>query len=220
MMILATGSRQVLLRSRSSAFTLVELVIVLSVLAILALTAVPAIDGILNERQAREPVNVLLAMARDVRNRALAEQRPYQIAFDAEGFRASRYFNPYGGKEEFDQLQDLLKVQQEQMKIIEASRERGISLEDQRANIRMQSALSGMNFSTSYKVPDELDYKVRFWRDTEWIEMEGGEFRRWVFQPSGMCDPMKIQFQSDNAFFEVEFHPLTADIKDETSWVE
>ena len=105
-MILETGKQ---LRLQSG-FTLVEMIIVLSVLALLTAAAIPSIDGVLKERQAREPISELLLLAREVRNRALSEQRPYQIAFDSEGFRASRYFNPYGGAEEFDQLQELLAV--------------------------------------------------------------------------------------------------------------
>ena len=50
--------------------------------------------------------------------------------------------------------------------------------------------------------------------------MTGGEFRRWIFQPSGMCEPLKVRMEADAAFFEIEFHPLTADIVRERSWVE
>lgn len=206
--------------SQNGGFTLVELVIVLSVLVLLSATAIPSIDGVMKERQAREPVSSLLLMAREVRNRAMAEQRPYQIAFTPEGFQASRYFNPYGGREEFDKLQDLLKVQQERLQIIAASRERGIQIEEEIRNSRMESAMAGLNFSASYQLPQGIDFRLRSWRDTDWLEMEGGAFRRWVFQPSGMCEPFKVQLQADKAFFEVEFHPLTADIKSETSWVE
>lgn len=204
----------------SPGFTLVELVIVLSVLAVLAAASIPSIDSVLDERRAREPVAELVLMARDVRNRALLEQRPYQIAFDREGFRASRYFNPYGGREEFDELQERLRMRQRLTAMVEASQARGISMEETAVDPRMQSALEGMTFAASYQIPDGIDYSVKFWRDTEWEQMDSGAFRRWVFQPGGMCEPLKIQFRSDNSFFEVEFHPLTADIKDETSWVE
>ncbi len=212
---LAKGNRQ-----RAGAFTLVELVIVLSVLVLLAATAAPSIDGVMKERLAREPVASLLLMAREVRNRALSEQCPYQIVFDSEGFRAARYFNPYGGREEFDKLQQLIKEQQARVEIAEASQKRGASLEDTPPDPRLEAARAGLNYSNAYQLPEGISYQLRSWNDTEWMDMEGSTFRRWVFQPSGMCDPMKIQFQSDNAFFEVEFHPLTADLKSETSWVE
>jgi len=218
-MILETGKQSRRLKI-SPGFTLVELVIVLSVLVLLGATAVPAIDGVMNERRAREPVSSLLLMAREVRNRAMAEQRPYQIAFDSDGFRAALYFNPYGGREEFDKLQQLIKEQQARDEIAEASQKRGISLEEIPPDPRLETARAGLNYTNSYQIPDGIRYQLRSWKDTEWLNMEGATFRRWVFQPSGMCDPLKIQFQSDNAFFEVEFHPLTADLKSETSWVE
>ena len=194
--------------------------IVLAVLTIIVAVSVPAVDSVLKERQAREPVSALHLLAREVRGRAMEEQRPYQIVFDSDGFRASRYFNPYGGREEFDKLQELLQSQQRQMEIVEASRRRNISLEEGQGDPRLESALAGMTYASGYQIPDGLDYQLRFWNDTDWLDMNGGAFRRWVFQPSGMCEPMKIQFRADHAFFEVEFHPLTADIKSETSWVE
>jgi Tfp pilus assembly protein FimT len=60
-------------------------VIAVSVVAILTGLAVPAIDSVQRERLAREPVNRLILLAREVRGRAMTEQRPYQIMFDGEG---------------------------------------------------------------------------------------------------------------------------------------
>ena len=202
--------------------TLIELVIVVMVLGLMAAIAIPSVDSVLDERRAREPVSSLLNMAREVRLRALKEQRPYQIFFDQDGFRASRYFNPYGGVEEFNSLQDQLKVRKQEQEYIAASRQRsGLSAaEPTGSDIKRSAAVSGLSFTESYAVSDSIDYSVRAWRDTEWRTMEGSNFFRWVFQPSGMCDPIKVQFNHENAFFEIEFHPLTADIRDETSWVE
>src|SRR5690606_27558677 len=116
-------------RSSQSAFTLVEVVIAVSVVAILTGLAVPAIDSVQRERLAREPVNELILLAREVRGRAMAEQRPYQILFDTEGFRASRFFNPYGGREEAQNLRQQIELMARREEIAEASRERGISME-------------------------------------------------------------------------------------------
>jgi len=93
-------------RQRANAargMTLVELIVAISVLSILTGIAVPAIDGAYRARLARERVNQLYSMAREVRLRAMSEQRPYQIMFDSEGFKASRFYHPYGGREEFEE---------------------------------------------------------------------------------------------------------------------
>lgn len=202
--------------------TLVELVIAIAVLSVLTGIAVPAIDSAQRARVAREPVNQLHSMAREVRLRAIAERRPYQILFDSEGFKASRFYNPYGGQEEFEDLQTKLDQLEQRDTIIEASQARGIDLSTGEAlpDLNRERVEEGIRFLKEYPLDDGVDYKLRFWDDTQWIDMNGGEFRRWVFQPSGMCEPLKIQVESENAFFELEFHPLTADVKTERSWVE
>lgn len=202
--------------------TLVELVIAIAVLSVLTGIAVPAIDSAQRARVAREPVNQLHSMAREVRLRAIAERRPYQILFDSEGFKASRFYNPYGGQEEFEDLQTKLDQLERRDTIIEASQARGIDLSTGEAlpDLNRERVEEGIRFLKEYPLDDGVDYKLRFWDDTQWIDMNGGEFRRWVFQPSGMCEPLKIQVESENAFFELEFHPLTADVKTERSWVE
>jgi type II secretory pathway pseudopilin PulG len=202
--------------------TLLELVIAITVLSVLTGIAVPAIDSAQRARVAREPVNQLHSMAREVRLRAIAERRPYQILFDSEGFKASRFYNPYGGQEEFEELQTKLDQLEQRDAIIEASQARGIDLSTGEVlpDLNREQVEEGIRFLKEYPLEDGVDYKLRFWDDTQWIDMNGGEFRRWVFQPSGMCEPLKIQVESENAFFELEFHPLTADVKTERSWVE
>ena len=207
--------------NRARGMTLVELIIAISVLSILTGIAVPAIDSAQRARVAREPVNQLYSMAREVRLRAMSEQRPYQIVFDSEGFKASRFYHPYGGREEFDELKMKLDQLDQRDAIIEASQARSIDMSGpQDVDLQREQVEEGIRFLKEYDLENGVDYKLRFWDDTDWIDMNGGEFRRWVFQPSGMCEPLKIQVQSEGAFFEIEFHPQTADVKRERSWVE
>jgi prepilin-type N-terminal cleavage/methylation domain-containing protein len=207
-----------------SGFTLVEIIIAITIMAILAGAALPTITGIERERAAREPVAELLRLARTARARAMAEQHPYQIALDHRGFHAARYFNPYGESEEFDELLRQIEAIEEQDEILEASRRRGIDLdsgrEETQADRDLELAREGLKFHESYELPEGIHYELLFWGETEWIDMQSGLFRRWVFQPSGMCQPLRIRVHSETAFFEVEFHPLTGDIKSERNWVE
>jgi len=218
------------LTARSTAFTLVEVVIVLTVVGILAGIAVPTINGVVREREAREPVAELVRLARTVRQRAIEDQVPYQIAFDGEGFHAARFFNPYGEAEEFAQvLRDMEELEQRR-KLIEASQDRigalaDFAVEEDFGGLALPSS-GGMDDSASeiyyetYAMPEGAEYELLFWGQTEWVPMQSGRFERWVFQPSGMCKPIKIRVSSEGAFFEVEFHPLTGDVKSERGWVE
>lgn len=215
-MMSETGKRV----SATAGFTLVEIVIAMAVVAILTAMAVPAIDSIQRERIAREPVNALYLMAREVRLRAMKEQRPYQIVFDSEGFRASRFFQPYGGAEEFETLQVELEQLEQRDAIAEASQARGISLEAAEIDARSEAVEEGLRYFAEYEIDPSLICSLRVWNETQWISLSGAEFRRWIFQPSGMCEPMSVRMENDGSFFEVVFHPLTADIQTERSWVE
>ncbi len=201
------------------AFTLVEIVITLSVMAVLVGISVPAISGLQRQHQAREPVTELVRMARTVRARAMAEQHPYQIVFDREGFHASEYFSPYGGKEEFDDLVKELEEAERVREMVEASGKRMGDLGKAVEQDPVVNQAAGVYYE-SYQLPDGVRYEIMMRGDQQWVPMNGAEFKRWVFQSSGMCDPFKIRIQSDNAFFEVSFHPLTGDIKEEQSYVE
>ncbi|MDF1859625.1 MAG: type II secretion system protein [Verrucomicrobiales bacterium] len=203
-----------------SGFTLVELVIAMTVLAILAGLAVPAVSSVQKERIAREPVTALYLLAREVRLRSMKERRPYQIVFDSDGFRATRFFHPYGGREEFEKLKIELEQLAQRDEMAEASRARGIDLSNEEVDPRMEEVEQGLRFFSEYAWPEQIACSLRFWDEMQWVDLSGGEFRRWIFQPSGMCEPLRVRVEADGSFFEIEFHPLTADIKSERSWVE
>lgn len=201
-------------------FTLVEVVITLSVLAVLVGISVPAVTGLQRQHEARQPVAELVRMARTVRARAMVGQHPYQIVFDHKGFQAAEYFSPYGGREEMDELVKELEKAESFRRMEEASKKRLGSLGDPEEQDPEEGDSGAGVFYESYELPPGVRYEIMMRGDHQWVEMGGGEFKRWVFQPSGMCDPLKIRVQSDKAFFEVSFHPLTGDISEEKSYVE
>lgn len=201
-------------------FTLVEVVITLAVLAVLVGISVPAVTGLQRQHEARQPVAELVRMARTVRARAMMGQRPYQIVFDHNGFQAAEYFSPYGGREEIDELVKELEEAESIQRMEEASKKRLGNLGSAEEPEPGDADSGAGVFYESYEMPPGVRYEIMMRGDHQWVEMGGGGFKRWVFQPSGMCDPFKIRVQSDKAFFEVSFHPLTGDISEEKSYVE
>jgi len=69
-------------------------VIALTIVAAMPAASVPTLRGLQNERIAREPIAELLRLGKDARLRAMKERKPYQVAITAQGFTASRDFDP------------------------------------------------------------------------------------------------------------------------------
>jgi len=189
----------------------------MTIIIIIAAASIPAFRGFREEQLAREPVQELVRMAKEARIRAMREKRPYQVAFHGTGFTASRYFNPYL------QLADL--------NLLAAEAETGVSRlnpnsDDNEADLDSgasaipktqlplapPAAKQDDNWTMRYVLPLGTNYSIRFWHDVEDIQIEGEVVKLWVFQPTGICQPLKIHLQRTGAIFDVEFGALTADI--------
>lgn len=195
-------------------FSLVEMIIALAIVTILVGAAVPAFQNVVREHEAREPVKQVAEMARTVRSRAMRLQRPYQVGFDESGCYAAPYSQPYQQTEEYEELKREIEARQAGAAMTEA------------AELRFGDAAEAdepdpdQDFLMRYDWPDNTTVRVRFWGQAEWQTLGGAEFERWVFQPSGLCRPLVLQFESDGVFFEARFSPLTAEIEEEKSYVE
>jgi len=108
----------------------------------------------------------------------------------------------------------------QQDEIAEASKERGIAMVETEPDPARARIEEGLRFLEEYAIDPALQVSLKLWNETEWVSLSGGEYRRWIFQPSGMCEPIRFRVEAEKSFFEVEFHPLTADVKSERSWVE
>jgi len=75
------------IRNRQSAFTILEIVMVLAITVLMLGMAMPAMSGMLKGEQLRAPARELEAMAITARCNSLAEQRPYQILITPTGFQ-------------------------------------------------------------------------------------------------------------------------------------
>lgn len=209
--------RSVCPRWRSRAFTLVEIVISLTIVIVIAAASIPTIRGIRDEQMAREPILELSRLAKEARLRAMKEKRPYQVAFYSGGFLASRYFNPYL------QLADLDLLLQEH--------ESGVYRENPNEDPNLLDLDSGAtavpktqlplappgpvldnHWQERYELPAAVRYSLKFWHDLEETPVEGEIVKLWVFQPTGICQPLQLRLEGPSALFDVEFGALTADI--------
>ncbi len=185
----------------------------MTVMALLIAASVPSIQGVIREHQAQEPLRELAVMARTVRERALRFQQPFQIGFDATGCFASAYFQPYDQVGEYETLRSEQQARELDAQLQDAAEQRfGASTEE--------VAAVGSDFLQRYEWPEGMRVRVRFWGDLEWEDLSGARFRRWVFQPTGIVRPLVIQFENEGVFLEATFHPMTAEIQRERSYVE
>lgn len=199
-----------------SGFTLVEIVIALTIVAILTAAAIPSFQGFRDEQMAREPVTALVRMAKEARLRAMQERRPYQIAFYAGGFTASRYFNPYL------QLAELNEFLASAEAGITGIRDDGFADEpdDATPSGRPTTALAlappppkvDNQWNETYELPNGTFYTLQFWHELQPVPIEGELVKLWVFQPSGICQPLTIEINRESVTFHIEFSALTADI--------
>jgi prepilin-type N-terminal cleavage/methylation domain-containing protein len=64
----------------------------------------------------------------------------------------------------------------------------------------------------SYVMEPGIRMEVRHWREEKWHPPMPDT---WIFEQSGLCEPINIRFISDVASVEVSFDPLTASVVEE-----
>jgi len=208
------------LRDHSSfrpGFTLVEIVISLTIIIVIAAGAVPMFKGLREEQQAREPIIELVRLAKEARIRAMREKRPYQVAFYPGGFVASRYFSPYL---QLAELTTFLQEVESGVSRVNPNADYNDSDLDAGAGEVPKTALPlaptaprlNDNWEEHYDLPQDVQYSLKFWHDLEETFIEGEVVKLWVFQPTGICQPLKLHLERQSAVFDVEFGALTADI--------
>jgi type II secretion system protein H len=55
------------------------------------------------------------------------------------------------------------------------------------------------------------------WQITRWAERQPSKEPEdaWVFEPSGVCEPLRVRFDRADSWIELAFHPLTAAVSEE-----
>ncbi|MBK8092445.1 MAG: type II secretion system protein [Verrucomicrobiaceae bacterium] len=212
----------------TSGFTLIEIIIALTIVGVLAAGTIPLLKGFRDERLAREPVAALVKLAREARFRAMTEKRPYQIAFHATGFTASRFSNPYLTR---TQLMDMIHLSQNPPAPLEdyeknSQENGGGATKTTELPLAPPPPKFDEHWTESYDKPDDMTLTLNSWRisgqtteegekgmvEDDRVPIEGENVILWVFQPSGICMPLKIRIERQSAVFDIEFAALTGDI--------
>ena len=201
-----------------SGFTLVEIIIALTIVAVLAAATIPMLKGFNDERISREPVAALVKLAREARMRAMTEKRPYQVALHATGFTASRYSNPYLTRAELLELIETSKNPPAEQPTIEKNdlESGGGVTKTTQLTLAPPPPKYDEHLTQNYEAPPDMKLAMQFWFDTDTTYLEGNLVKLWVFQPSGVCQPLKVHVERDSSTFDVEFAALTADIVKES----
>ena len=64
----------------------------------------------------------------------------------------------------------------------------------------------------SFKIDPDIRMEVRHWGEPQWHSPRPDA---WVFEHSGLCEPINIRFISEFGSVQVSFDPLTADVVSE-----
>ena len=201
---------------RARAFTLVEMVVALTIIAILLSLAFPAMKA-LREEDAPTHVTALLDLTRSLRARAMSEHRPFQIVIDKQMIYGLHYFYPYHEETTFDEF--LVKLEEERLK----RKEEIARMEIERLQLAQEQAdpntppppppnIDDEYFLRKITLPEEIRVEVRPWGEAIWKPLDGNAIHRWVFQPSGLCDPLLLRFGLEGQWHELSFEVLTGDL--------
>ena len=201
---------------RARGFTLVEMVVALTIIAILLSLAFPAMKA-LGEDDEPTHITSVLDLSRFMRARAMSENRPYQMVFDQQTIYGLRYFYPCQEETTFTAV--LAKLGEELVK----RKEEIARMEVERLQLAQDLAdpnnppppppnIDDEYFVRKLTLPKDMRVEVRPWGDVIWKPLDGTTIHRWVFQPTGLCDPMLLRFGLEGQWHELSFEVLTGDL--------
>lgn len=64
-------------------------------------------------------------------------------------------------------------------------------------------------------VPPQIMMEIRKWGQPQWFRPQKDMEVTWIFEHSGLCEPISVRFTSDHGTVGAQFDPLTASIKEE-----
>lgn len=69
---------------------------------------------------------------------------------------------------------------------------------------------------TEYRLPDDTRYQFKPWLATQWLTPD---YYEWVVSPLDLMEPLSFRFQRGDQHMEQTYHPVTAQVVDETLFV-
>ena len=67
-----------------------------------------------------------------------------------------------------------------------------------------------------YLLPRGMAYVLVPFGEERAVKPDG---QRWIFQPTGLCEPVTFRLEEDEAWMQVSFDPLTANIAEESYYI-
>jgi prepilin-type N-terminal cleavage/methylation domain-containing protein len=202
-------------RVRDEAFTLIEIVVALTIIAVISSIAIPTLRGLERDEKIRTQLKSLAELVQDVRQRAIHERRAYQIVFEREGFHASEVTYPFEKRGEFLKYLDELRTPSP-MTVSERTEVQRQDVANAHAPEDASSAEEVVDYpppwTLSVPLPEGTECDVLMWGDGEWDDIDGEKIRRWVFQPSGMVNPVSVRLRTGDAELEGKFDILTGEL--------
>jgi hypothetical protein len=160
-----------------------EIVLVMAIISLVFAGTYVGMAAINDERALQKPYVDLRSMAKTAWQRAMHEQRAWQIRFYPDRF----------------ELQPKQAVNEDDSKMFhqsDAAKGRGSGVE-------------------SVPVGEGITLEVRRWGAKHWVQPTDKESTAWVFEQSGLCEPISVRFTSEQGTVGAQFDPLTASVKEE-----
>ncbi len=175
--------------ARSAGFTLIEIVVTLFIVLIILGTAVLSIDSVMKESRLQKEATAVKLAARKSLRTALAERQSYTITFRPTYFTVAPTY-PAAVPEE-----------------VLAARQRRGSRGRQEEEVLPPGGVR-------HDFEEGMFLQVRRWGEVNW-RPPGELGDRWVFEPSGICEPISVRLNHETSFVELTFNPLTAAVAQE-----
>ncbi|HEX2746670.1 MAG TPA: prepilin-type N-terminal cleavage/methylation domain-containing protein [Verrucomicrobiales bacterium] len=164
-------------------FTLMEIMIVLAIIALVFTGSYKGITSMNEQAELKKPFDDLRSMAKTAWQRAMQEQRAWQIHFYPDRFI----------------LEPKLAVNKDDQQMFADSD-------------RQKGRAAGVKPVT---LPPDMIVEVRRWGQPQWVQLKNKMEAAWVFEQSGLCEPISVRFTNDRGTVGAQFDPLTASVKEE-----